>query len=215
MAEREYNLPFEKSYYTSDGIIGSVDSYQMSIVAQNDAEALREAQQKLVLHDMRSSYNSDITNAYLITPEDKKLLIPRFSRELREKEEMGEEISRILRIIENKTYGLRREDGTFNRDCDDFRCDGEFTEVKSEYDFIAVSCTKRFSHIGENKGWFSFRNGQNLEEKTARVLHELRGTKEDTVKKFKAWMRTKWYETKDAEDNFEKWLKRKQISFFV
>ena len=73
-----YELFYEKTYSG-----GSTDVYQSSVKAENDKEAVKYAQQKLLLKDALAVWSTDITDAYLIHPDGKKIMIPNFSRELR------------------------------------------------------------------------------------------------------------------------------------
>lgn len=206
---RVYKLFYQKTYTG-----GSTDSYDSSVKAKTHEEAIKFAQEKLTLKDALATHSTDITDALLISSDGEELLIPHFSRKLREVEErerkqhrLRDEVQMYIEIIGNKNYGLRMVDRSFNRDCYDFKCDGKFTNIKLGDESVAVSCTNQpFHQDNKEKSKFSYRNGWNLEENVAIALHELRGSKEDQMKRLKEWIKGIWHESEDSEQKFEEWL---------
>ncbi len=128
-------------------------------------------------------------------------------------QQLKTQIQTYLKIIDTKHYELRKTDSKYNLDCFDFRCNGQFTNERSEYDFIAVSCTNRLDHQPmfyckrQNDDWFSFRNGWNLEENIAVCLLTKRGTKEDQLHRLNQWLKQQYHQTQHYEQQFESWKK--------
>lgn len=72
---RAYKLLYEKTYGG-----GSTDSYDSSVKAANDEEAVKYAREKLQLKDMLARYDTDITDALLIAPDGRELPVPPYSK---------------------------------------------------------------------------------------------------------------------------------------
>ena len=75
---QRYKLLYEKTYAGNNP-----DSYETSLKAANNEEAIMYAQKKLVRLDMMARWDTDITDALLFAPNGDKILIPGFSKELR------------------------------------------------------------------------------------------------------------------------------------
>lgn len=71
-----YKLCYEKTYGG-----GSTDSYDSSVTAANDEEAVKCAREKLQLKDMLARYDTDITDALLIAPDGRELPVPPYSKD--------------------------------------------------------------------------------------------------------------------------------------
>ncbi len=70
-----YKLFYEKTYAS-----GNQDSYESTIKALTPAEAIDYAHQKLILQDALATWSTNITDAYLVSSDGTKLLIPDFSK---------------------------------------------------------------------------------------------------------------------------------------
>ncbi len=70
-----YQLFYEKTYGS-----GNVDSYESSVKAVNDEEAVLYAREKLRMKDILARYDTNITDALLLTPDGRKLPVPPYSK---------------------------------------------------------------------------------------------------------------------------------------
>lgn len=75
---QQYKLVYEKTYGS-----GSTDTYDSSIKATNNEEAIKYAREKLYMKDALARWDTNITDAILIAPDGEELLIPDFSKKLR------------------------------------------------------------------------------------------------------------------------------------
>ncbi|MEW5896933.1 MAG: hypothetical protein AB1668_04530 [Nanoarchaeota archaeon] len=79
---QKYKLLYEKTYPA-----GNSDGYESTIVAKTDEAAIRYAQEELYLTDVFARWDTNITDAFLIAPNGGKILVPPYSKKLREVEE--------------------------------------------------------------------------------------------------------------------------------
>ncbi len=141
--------------------------------------------------------------------------VMRITNESRE-ERLRDRVQTYIGIINTKHYDLRKEDGMYNLDCYDFRCDGQFTDYHQEYDFRGIFCTNSSSHQdmdNEYRGWVSFRNGWNLKQNIAEYLLGERGAKQDQLNRLNQWLETQHVQTAEYkqlhQQLFQAWLNRK------
>ncbi|MEW5897039.1 MAG: hypothetical protein AB1668_05070 [Nanoarchaeota archaeon] len=50
-----------------------------------------------------------------------------------------------------------------------------------------------------------------MDEDIAKVLHGIRGTRENQITKLRKWIRSKWDESEDSNQRFKEWLKRQEM----